>query len=271
MKVHIVASEQAGYFQVVFKALELIDTKKFKNKQHHVSMGMVTLTDRKMSSRTGDVVTVDFLLDEVKKKVDELFSDDRVGVDEKEKIAEEVTIGAVKHSVLRVGAIQNVAFSIDKSVSLEGDSGPYLQYTFVRTKSILKKSEIRNPKSEKPHKPLAISHKLEQEELSLLRQLSRFPEAVENAALKYNPSIVASYLFDLAQMFNNFYQKHSILDPVIASDPPAGGERGNLGIASSQAPRNDNIRAFRLALTDAVGRRMKDGLNLLGIKAPEKM
>jgi arginyl-tRNA synthetase len=241
MKVHVVASEQAGYFQVVFKALELIAPDKFKGKQHHVSMGMVTLTDRKMSSRTGDVLTVDWLLDQVKEKVNELFSGDRVDEGIKALIAEEVTIAAVKHSVLRVGTTQNVAFSIDKSVTVEGDSGPYLQYTYVRTQSVLEKAD-----SDGVEKSLE-NVKLEAEELSLLRRLAMFDEVIERAALLYNPSIVTSYLFDLAQDFNLFYQKVPILKAEGSS------------------------RDFRLALTDAVGRRMRQGLDLLGIKAPEKM
>lgn len=265
MKVHVVASEQAGYFQVVFKALELLDPEKFAAKQHHVSMGMVTLTDRKMSSRTGDVLTVDWLLDQVKEKVNELFSGDRVEEGEKARIAEDVTIAAVKHSVLRVGTGQNVAFSVEKSVSLEGDSGPYLQYTYVRTQSVLQKAGISNVKFQISNIQLE-NGKLEASELSLLRRLSMFEEVIERAATQYNPSILASYLFDLAQAFNLFYQKVPILNPVIlASD--ASPESKKDGSWASQ----DDAKAFRLALTDAVGRRMKQGLDLLGIKAPEKM
>jgi arginyl-tRNA synthetase len=267
LKVHIVASEQAGYFQVVFKALELIDPEKFKEKQHHVSMGMVTLTDRKMSSRTGDVVTVDWLLDEVKKKVDELFSGDRVMQDEKQDIAEQVTIAAVKHSVLRVGATQNVAFSIEKSVSLEGDSGPYLQYTYVRTQSVLAKVGISNIKYQ------MSNIQLEPEELALLRQLGRFGEAVEEAAQKYNPSVLATYLFDLARDFNLFYQKVPILKPPHPDLLPHG-EKGKNSSSPSRGEdkgEGEDVRTFRLALTEAVGKRMKQGLHLLGITAPEKM
>lgn len=242
MKVHVVASEQMGYFQVVFKALELLDPEKFKGKQQHVSMGMVTLTDRKMSSRTGDVLTVDWLLDQVKEQVYGLFSGDRVLEVEKEAIAEDVTIAAVKHSVLRVGTGQNVAFSIEKSVSVEGDSGPYLQYTYVRTQSVLEKAKIVG------HGEQSLENvKLMPEELSLLRRLAQFQEVIGRAAMQYNPSILASYLFDLAQDFNLFYQKV----PILKAD--------------------EGQKLFRLAITDAVGRRMRQGLDLLGIKAPEKM
>jgi len=239
-KIHVVANEQAGYFKVVFKALDLIDPEKFAGKQFHLSMGMVNLIGRKMSSRTGDVLTVDWLLDQIKEKVERLVSEGRIESDKKAELVEQIIVGAVKYSVLKVGATQDVAFDIERSVSLEGDSGPYIQYTFARTQSVLSKSEIRNPKFETTMKP-------EKEELQLLRLISRFDEVVEDATEKLAPNAIATYLYDLASSFNLFYQKHPILK--------AEGD----------------TREFRLALTQGVGKRLQQGLHLLGIKAPEKM
>ncbi len=241
LKIHVVGSEQAGYFQVVFKALELLDPEKFAAKQHHLSMGMVSLVNRKMSSRTGDILRVDWLLDQVKGKVEELMKEGRIETEEKSKVAEQIAIGAVKYSVLKVGATQDVAFDIDRSVSLEGDSGPYLQYSFARTQSVLKKAVISNIKF-----PLS-NVKLENEELQLLRLISKFDEVVIEAAEKYSPNIVCTFLYELASTFNLFYQKHSILKA------------------------KDEIKEFRLALTKAVGKRLQHGLDLLGIQAPEEM
>lgn len=248
LKAHVVGSEQAGYFQVVFKALELIDPEKFAAKQHHVSMGMVKLTDRKMSSRTGDILRVDWLIDQVKGSIENLVSEGKIEAADKDAVTEQVAIGAIKYSVLKVGTGQNVAFDIAKSVSLDGDSGPYLQYTYARTQSVLRKSEARNSKSETNTKYKILNTKysrLEPEELSVLRALYRFDEIVTEAADGLSPHILAGYLFDLAQKFNLFYQKHKII----------GNEH----------------EAFRLALTAAVGNILKEGLNLLGIEAPEKM
>ena len=249
-KVHVVGSEQAGYFQVVFKALELLDPEKFSAKQKHISMGMVILTDRKMSSRTGDILRVDWLLDQIRERVEKLVTDERVPVDMREEIIEQIVVGAVKYSVLKVGTGQNVSFDIEKSVSLEGNSGPYIQYTYARTQSVLRKAEgkISNVKYLMSNVKYPMSNvKLGDEDVKLLRLLVHFEDVVNTAAEKYSPSLVADYIYELAQAFNLFYQKAQILK------------------------EKDDIRNFRLALTGVVGDRIKTGLHLLGIKAPERM
>jgi arginyl-tRNA synthetase len=242
-KIHVVASEQAGYFKVVFKALELIDPPKFMDRQYHVSMGMVHLSDtstgsvqaRKMSSRTGDILTVDWLIDEVKERVRRTIDLAKVTKNVTEEVLEPVTIGAIKYSVLKHGTGQDVAFNIDQSVTLDGDSGPYLQYTYVRTQSVLMKS-----KNEK--RDSAKNYVLNSEEKEILRQLIYFPDTISEAAERMSPNLLASYLFDLAQKFNIFYQKHKI--------------QGN---------------SFRLNLTAAGGQVLKNGLGVLGIETVDKM
>lgn len=249
--IHVVANEQAGYFQVVFKALEKIDPKKFGNSEYHLSMGMVQLTDRKMSSRTGDILTVDWLLDEVKNKVEELMAEGRISASDKDGVAEQITIGAVKYSVLKSGTGQNVAFDINTSVSLDGNSGPYIQYTFARTQSVLRKAKISNFSSKGGSALGGQSHisnfKLTYEEREVLRLLNQFPEQVGEAAERFAPNILCTYLFELAQAFNLFYQKLPIL----------------------KAP--DSERELRLILTAATGKVLQEGLKLLGIQSPEKM
>jgi arginyl-tRNA synthetase len=261
--IHVVANEQAGYFQVIIKALELLDPEKFTDSEYHLSMGMVQLSDRKISSRTGDVLTVDWLLDEVKKTVNELMAEGRIEADAKETVTEQITIGAVKHSVLKVGTAQNVAFDIKTSVSLEGNSGPYLQYTYARTQSVLRKAEISNFKF-----PIS-NFKWEPEEESLLKLLVRFNEVVTEAAENLSPNTVTTYLFELAQTFNLFYQKHSILNPVISKEERLRNPMGSL--TDVRDDNTDEIRTFRLVLTQATGKVLKQGLYLLGIEAPEKM
>ena len=138
-----------------------------------------------------------------------------------------------------MGAGQNVKFDIDKSVSLEGNSGPYIQYTFARTQSVL--SKVKN-KLSFARPGLA---KLETEELSLLRTLYRFEDVIEEAGKNFAPNLLCNYLFDLSRKFNLFYAKYKI----IGSD-------------------NED---FRILLTSAVSQVIKNGLNLLGIKSPERM
>jgi arginyl-tRNA synthetase len=231
LNIHIVANEQTGYFQVVIKALELIDPK-FKGREYHLPMGMVNLIGRKISSRTGDILTVDGLLDEVK---------ELLPVKSAEKINEAVAIGAVKYSVLKTHPTLNVAFDIKQSVNLQGNSGPYLQYTYARTKSVLAKSQMAVSR-------IKADYTVNKEELHILNYLYRFPEAVEEAAKRYSPNLVCNYLYELAQRFNTFYNQHSIL-----------------------SADNDITRELRLNLTSAVSQILANGMRLLGIEALERM
>ncbi len=242
--VHVVANEQTGYFQVIIKALELIDPK-FVGREYHLPMGMVNLIGKKISSRTGEIITVDDLLENVKGLLKKLIKD----LEERspQDILEMATVAAVKYSVLKNGPTMNAAFDIEKSVSLEGDSGPYLQYTYARCKSVLAKADAVGGVSAGLSK-IVTRHPLQEEELSILRTLYRFPEVVETAAQAYAPNLICSYLFDLAQKYNLFYNRHSILKAA-----------------------NPELVQERLSLTAATAQVIKNGLYLLGIKAPEKM
>lgn len=231
--VHVVGPEQASFFKVTFKVEELLDPEKYKNKQKHLIYGWVKLKEGKMSSRSGNVVLGKWLLDEAKTKILKQFPE------MEEETSEKVAVGAVKYSMLKFSTISDISFSFDESISLEGNSGPYLQYTFARTQSVLCKAQISNVQYQ-------ISNvKLEDEELSLLRTISRFEEVVTSLAENFSPNMLCNYLFDLAQKFNLFYQKHKIIE-------------------SEQ-------KDFRLSLTSAVGQVIKNGLYLLGIESPEKM
>ena len=227
--VHVVANEQAGYFQVIIKALELLD-QKFIGREYHLSMGMVNLIGKKISSRTGEIITVDGLLEEVKENLKSLAKN--------QEALEAVTIGAVKYSVLKTGCRQDVAFDIKKSVSLDGNSGPYLQYTYARAKSVLAKAKIQQG----PALPGGKNGPLNQEESTLLRTLYRFEEVVVQAAEQLAPNLIANFIYDVAQKFNSFYNQHRVIG-------------------------ND----FRLWLTGATAEILNRGLNLLGIDAPESM
>jgi arginyl-tRNA synthetase len=151
-----------------------------------------------------------------------------------------VGVGAVKYSILRVGRLQDMAFDINESVSVEGNSGPYLQYTTARTNSVLRKAEFPISNFQFP-----INLQLNNEELSVLRSLIKFQEVIQIAAKTYSPNLLCNFLYDLAQKYNNFYNTNRILD-------------------------SDN-EEFRLALTFGVGQVLKNGLKLLGIASPERM
>lgn len=237
--IHVVANEQAGYFKVVIKALELLDTQ-FEGKEFHLSMGMVNLVGRKMSSRTGEILRVDALLDEIKDMVRPLIKTDTLNPVEVEDIAEKTTMAAVKYSILKVDPVADVAFDLKQSVNIEGNSGPYLQYTYARTRSVLSKAGAASHQMD--------SEVLNPEELSVVRAITRYQEVITDAAMKYKPSLLCTYLFDLAQKYNTFYNQHSILNA-----------------------DNEATMRLRLGLTEATGQIIKNGLGLLGIPTPERM
>lgn len=241
LSIIVTGNEINEYFKVLLKALSLISPD-LAEKTMHIGHGMVRLPTGKMSSRTGEVVTGEWLLDEAKRRIKENFKDmDDI-------VAEQVAVGAVKYALLRSGIGKDIAFSFEESINLEGDSGPYLQYSFVRTRSVLRKANISNFKFH----PTNWRIKLEPEELALLRSIYRFPEVTEQASAGFCPNMVCRYLFDLAQKFNLFYQKCPILDPSASSG-------------------QGDVRGFRVALTQAVGQVLKNGLHFLGIKSPQKM
>lgn len=237
--VHNVGPEQSEYFKVIFKALEQIFPQT-KGKEEHLMYGWVKLKKGKMSSRLGNIVLGEWLLDEAKKRLQKNFPDlDKT-------TAEIVAVGAVKYSFLKVNPASDIAFDFDESISLQGNSGPYLQYTYARCKSVLEKNSMfKCSNAQKSYEPNS-------EELTLLRYLYRYPEVVLQAAQELAPNQIANYLYELAQRFNAFYNRHRIL--------------ANAKLKKQNAKSN-----FRLALTVATAQILKNGLDLLGIKAPEKM
>lgn len=232
--IHVVGPEQAGYFKVVFEALSQLFPET-KGKEYHLAYGWVKLKEGKMSSRTGNVVLGEWLLDSAKEKIKQEHPDI------KDEVAEEVGVGAVKYSFLKVSTGQEIAFDLEESISFDGNSGPYLQYTYARTQSVLAKGGDSDPQFK------SSSYQLEPEERDLLKLLARFPEIVAEAAERLAPNVLCTYLFELAQNFNLFYQKHQIIKA------------------------EEEAKKFRLGITKATGETIKKGLHLLGIKAPDKM
>lgn len=232
------AVEQSEYFKVVLQAIHLIYPE-LKGKLKHIGFGLLNLTIGKMSSRTGNIVTAFSLVEIVKERVRQYIQEHRnYTPEEQERIAELVAIGAIKYSFLKSTATKNMTFDLESSIAFDGNSGPYLQYTYARIQSVLKKAD--QPAGELPTT-------LNPEELSVLRWLDRFPAVVEEAAETNAPHVLANYLFEIAQRYSYFYNQHQIL-----SDDP-------------------KTTALRLQLTQAVGTVLKNGLNLLGIEVADKI
>jgi len=232
--IHNVGPEQKEYFQVIFKALSQAFPYT-ENKERHLISGWVSLREGKMSSRKGVVIVGKWLIDEVKKRIKKSFK--KVSNEAAEKIA----VGAVKYSFLKNNPSTDIVFDINESISLQGNSGPYLQYSCVRANSVLTKSK----ENFKKIKNLELK---EEQEISLARILIMFPEFVKEAGRRYAPNLIANYLFELAQNFNSFYESLPILKA-----------------------ENESIKRTRLALVFVFSQVLKDGLSLLGILTPEKM
>jgi len=239
--IHIVGPEQSGYFEVVFKALEFVKPE-MKGKEYHRSYGWVRLKEGKMSSRAGNVVTGESLLEEAEIKLSSNFKFDFKEQD-KERILEEIAIGAVKYSMLKYSPETEFVFDMQESISLDGNSGPYLQYTHARCLSVLEKAKLGNDLQKTGLK----FERLEAAEKAILRKIYLFPEVVYDAAQRLSPNIICNYLYDLAQKYNLFYNEYPILRA------------------------EKKIKIFRVKLTLAVNQLLENGLFLLGIKAPEKM
>lgn len=230
----ITANEVDAYFRVLLAAMNEVFPE-LAAKTVHISHGMMRLPTGKMSSRTGNVVTGESLLDEVKERVQEKIQDSDFSAEEKNTIAEKVALGAIKYSILRQASGKDIIFDFDQSLSFEGDSGPYLQYTYARTQSLLTKAA---DKSTDVYAAKEIT--------SLHRHILYFPEVVLRAGEERQQHYIATYLIELAREFNSFYGNTIILDG--ADD-----------------------EGYKLALVKTVSQTLKNGLNLLGIPVPERM
>lgn len=242
----VTANEINEYFRVVLAALSLINPD-LAAKTKHLGHGVMKLKTGKMSSRTGDIVAGVALIDDVKNGVlDKMKSGERsLSAGEKEKISDVVAIGAVKYSILKQGIGRDIIYNREESLSLEGNTGPYLQYTYARVSSVLKKA---GGSAEVDTGPEWFGISLHEKESDILRYIYRFSEVVEEAALSFSPSLMCEFLFELAQKFNTFYNELPIL-----------------------GAKTQDQKSFRLALTLATGEVLKEGLWLLGISAPEEM
>lgn len=235
MNLTITATEQDAYFQVVEKAMEKA-LPELAPKMHHLSHGMLRLPSGKMSSRTGEVITGESLLADLEAAVRERQKEGAREGDA--SVITDVAVAAIKYAILKQAIGHDVIFERERALSLEGDSGPYLQYTYARTRAILEKAGetgvVPNAEGARP----SVN--------DVERLLYRFPEVVERAADEYAPQLVAAYLTELASAFNTWYGAVRIVDD------------------SAEAP-------YKVALTHAVGVTLKNGLWTLGIRAPERM
>lgn len=256
-----VGSEQGLHFQHVFKVAEMlgyISCEKLIHIQHGLYLGS---DGKKMRTRTGDTIKLGEVLNEAVARAAKLAS--KGDAFQSWELAKAVGIGAVKYFDLAHHHASDIIFDWEKMFVLEGNSAPYLQYTYARCQSILQKTtDYRLPTTAVDCRQWTVD--LQPEEVAMLRHIYKFPEVIEDAALNFTPNTVCTYLFELAQRYNTFYAKHRVLE---GNRQQAVGNRKTS--AKSLVPSAS--QAFRLALTQATSHILKTGLHLLGIEAPSKM
>ncbi len=233
----VTGNEQSEYFKVLFAAIKELFVESKEKDLEHVPTGFLTLTTGKMSSRKGNVLTGESLITEMKEEARAKAENTRT--ERVEELTEEVAVAALKYQILRQGPGSNIVFDKEKALSFEGDSGPYLQYTHARIGSVLEKAEAVGLKADikkAPSEPYVVE-----------KYLYQWPEVVKEALASRAPHKAVGYLTELAGEFNSFYAKEKIADS------------------------SDEYAPYKIALAEAVKTTLKNGLWVLGIKAPERM
>ncbi|MFA5358258.1 MAG: arginine--tRNA ligase [Patescibacteria group bacterium] len=241
----VVGGEQEFYFRQLFKTLEILGHPD-AGKCEHVSHGLVSLKEGKMSSRLGNVISFDELLDRAQEKILEAINLKNPDLKNKNKVARIVALGALKFSMLHAERTHNVVFDWEQALSFEGNSGPYLQYSYARIRAIERK--FKRGKSKIRAGKIDYSLLVNVAELRLIRVVSRFGTAVEKSFESYQPSVISNYLIELASEFNHFYHECKVVDP-----------------------EHMALSFVRLELLKKVAEVLKQGLYLLGIDVVEEM
>jgi arginyl-tRNA synthetase len=241
--IYVVGNEQDYHFKVLFLILEKLG-KSWAKGLYHLSYGMVDLPSGKMKSREGTVVDADDLIAEMKQtakeKTEALGKVDNFEAQEKDKLFEMIGMGALKYFLLKVEPKKRLLFDPKESIDFQGNTGPFIQYTHARIKSVLSKAAQKTD--------YKLPESLKESELELIQLMMKYPETLSAAADTHNPAAIANYAYDLAKAYNKFYQTESILKV-----------------------EEEDLKQFRLKLSDLTATTLKKAMALLGIEVPERM
>lgn len=246
--IYVVGNEQNYHFQVLSILLDRLGFK-WGKELVHFSYGMVELPNGKMKSREGTVVDADELIAEMiadaRKTSDELGKFDDMSEQEKQDIARIVGLGALKYFILKVDARKNMLFNPEESIDFNGNTGPFIQYTYARIRSIMRKADAEGIKLPQQ---LSTNSPLNDKEIALIQKLNDYKTVVEQAGTDYSPSGIANYCYELTKDFNQFYHDYSILNA-----------------------NSEEEKTARLVLAANVAKTIKNAMQLLGIEVPERM
>jgi len=242
--IYVVGNEQDYHFKVLKLILGKLGFD-WADKVYHLSYGMVELPNGKMKSREGTVVDADDLIDEMEKTAEEMSREhgknDELSTEEQKKLYHTLALGALKYFILKVDPTKNMLFNPAESIDFNGNTGPFIQYTYARIRSIVRKAEGTCNESFE-------GCQLNDKEKVVVKELHSMPDTVRQAAAAYSPALIANYAYDLAKAFNSFYQDTPILKE-----------------------QNQNVKSMRVKLCEAVATAIKNAMNILGIEVPERM
>jgi len=242
--IYTVGNEQDYHFKVLFLILKKLGYD-WAAHLYHLSYGMVDLPSGKMKSREGTVVDADDLMAEMTQAAEEISKElgklDGYTTEEKSEVYKTIGLGALKYFILKVDPKKRILFNPEESVDFQGNTGPFIQYTYARIQAILRKADF-----DLQTELTEIS--LHAKEKELIKQLEQFPEVIQNAANEYSPALIANYTYDLVKAYNSFFQNVSIF-----------------GADTEQE------KIFRVQLSGKVGNTIRLAFRLLGIQVPERM
>jgi len=242
--VYTVGNEQDYHFKVLFLILKKLGYSWAEN-LYHLSYGMVDLPSGKMKSREGTTVDADDLISEMEKTAREISEElgklDGYTQEEKQELYKIIGLGALKYFILKVDPRKRILFDPKESVDFSGNTGPFIQYTYARIQSIIRKSDF-------DFSAKISDYKISEKEREIIKQIAIFPEIIENSAKTFSPALVANYVYDLVKLYNSFYQSIPIL-----------------------TAENKTEKTFRVQLSKKVADTIKVGFSLLGIDVPDRM
>ncbi|MFM7233935.1 MAG: arginine--tRNA ligase, partial [Flavobacteriales bacterium] len=249
-QIYTVGNEQEYHFKVLFKILKKLGFEK-ADQCYHLSYGMVELPEGKMKSREGTVVDADDLMEEMATVAHEVSAEqgklEGLPEEEKQQLYRTIGMAALKYFLLRVDPKKNMLFNPKESIDFNGNTGPSVQYTYVRTRAILRRYAEAHPDFDALTAPFA-GHAMSEAELDVVAKMYEWPAVLQTAASTYNPADIAHYSYDLSKLYNTFYQDHQIVREA-----------------------DDTARNFRLALTHKTGEIIREAMRLLGIGMPDRM
>lgn len=243
--IYITATEQILHFKQIFEVAKYLVDEKYQKGLTHIAYGMIRLKTGKMSTREGTVIYINDLIQEAIEKSKKIMEEKNTKLENLDLVAKQIGVGALTFHYLKTTKVKDIIFDLDETLRFDGETGPYVQYTYVRTKSVLEKAklDLDNLKVDQ----IDFSKLKEKQEVELVKALNQFPQTIQKAAEDYEPAVLARYLIEIATLFSRFYNECTIM------------------------VEEESLKIARCSLVYATSIVLKKGLGLLGIEAPDKM